>query len=51
MLDLQPYFVLDICGITKKASFESRFASAGLASNVSSLNGMESYIREKKIGR
>ena len=46
---IRKYFVLDVCGITKKASFESRFASEGLASSESSLNGMQSYIRDKKV--
>lgn len=36
---------LDVCGITKKASFDSRFANNSLKQ---SLAGMESLIREKK---
>lgn len=39
------YMNLDVCGISKLASFDSRFAENA----ESSLAGMESYIREKKF--
>ena len=42
------YINLDVCGITKVACFDSRFASNGLASASNSLEGMKSYIRDKK---
>lgn len=42
------YINLDVCGITKVACFDSRFASNGLASATNSLEGMKSYIRDKK---
>lgn len=38
------YMILDICGISKVASFDSRIS----ANASTSLAGMESYIREKK---
>ena len=43
------YFNLDVCGISKLAAFDSRFASTGATNAATSLNGMESYIREKKF--
>lgn len=43
------YFNIDVCGISKLAAFDSRFASAGVTNAATSLNGMESYIREKKF--
>lgn len=43
------YFNLDVCGISKLAAFDSKFASAGVTNAATSLNGMESYIREKKF--
>lgn len=42
------YINLDVCGIRKISGFDSRFASNGLASATNSLEGMKSYIREKK---
>ncbi len=42
------YINLDVCGITKVSCFDSRFASNGLASATNSLEGMKSYIRDKK---
>lgn len=40
------YLFLDVCGVSKLASFDSRLTKSGIEA---SLAGMESYIREKKF--